>query len=46
MRLPTHVHLREVAPRDGFQSLSQFIPTERKLQIIDSLVRAEVRELE
>lgn len=46
MRLPTHVHLREVAPRDGFQSLPQFIPTERKLQIIDSLVRAGVRELE
>jgi len=28
MNLPSTLRLREVAPRDGFQSLRDFIPTE------------------
>jgi hydroxymethylglutaryl-CoA lyase len=46
MDLPARVRLREVAPRDGFQSLAQFVPTEQKLQIIHALVRAGVSDLE
>jgi hydroxymethylglutaryl-CoA lyase len=46
MKLPDRVSLREVTPRDGFQSLPQFIPTEQKLQIIDAVARAGVHELE
>jgi hydroxymethylglutaryl-CoA lyase len=46
MKLPDRVFLREVSPRDGFQSLPQFIPTKLKLQIIDAVARAGVHELE
>jgi hydroxymethylglutaryl-CoA lyase len=46
MNLPAQVKLREVAPRDGFQSLAQFIATGQKLQIIEALGRAGVREFE
>jgi hydroxymethylglutaryl-CoA lyase len=46
MHLPLQVHLREVAPRDGFQSLPQFIPTSQKVQIIEALARAGVKEVE
>jgi hydroxymethylglutaryl-CoA lyase len=44
--LPARVRLREVAPRDGFQSLPRFIPTGDKLKIIEAIVRSGVRELE
>ena len=37
---PTHVELVEVGPRDGFQSIKEFIPTELKKEIIDRLVDA------
>jgi hydroxymethylglutaryl-CoA lyase len=38
--------LREVAPRDGFQSFRDFIPTERKLEIIKSIAEAGVKYIE
>ena len=37
---PPHVELVEVGPRDGFQSIKEFIPTELKKEIIDRLVDA------
>lgn len=46
MDLPSKVKLREVAPRDGFQSLKDFLPTEQKLQIIEALVQAGVKDIE
>ena len=46
MELPDRVCIREVGPRDGFQSLPVFLPTEQKLQIVELLLRAGVRELE
>jgi hydroxymethylglutaryl-CoA lyase len=46
MNLPSRVYLREVAPRDGFQSLPHFIPTGQKLQIIKAITMAGVKELE
>lgn len=46
MQLPSRVKIREVGPRDGFQSLPMFIPTEQKLRIIELLLEAGVRELE
>jgi len=46
MNLPKKVTLREVAPRDGFQSLNQFVPTEQKLEIIQALVAAGIRIVE
>jgi hydroxymethylglutaryl-CoA lyase len=46
MKLPDRIRIREVAPRDGFQSVSRFISTEHKLQLIRSLLDAGVKELE
>lgn len=46
MELSSEVKLREVAPRDGFQSLRDFIPTERKLEIIKSIAEAGVKDIE
>ena len=40
------IKIREVAPRDGFQSWPEFVPTPEKLKIIESLVAAGVREME
>ncbi len=38
--------IREVGPRDGFQSWPEFIPTEKKLEVIQMLVQAGVQEME
>jgi hydroxymethylglutaryl-CoA lyase len=46
MTLPSRVKIREVAPRDGFQSWPDFVPTDRKLEIIQAAVRAGVIEIE
>jgi hydroxymethylglutaryl-CoA lyase len=46
MNLPSAVTLREVAPRDGFQSLKQYLPTDQKLKIIEALSRAGIRHIE
>ena len=34
MKLPQKVKIREVGPRDGFQSWPEFVPTENKLEIL------------
>ncbi len=46
MQMPARVKIREVAPRDGFQSVAAFIPTDQKLGIIELLVQAGVEEIE
>ncbi|HZU16875.1 MAG TPA: hydroxymethylglutaryl-CoA lyase [Candidatus Dormibacteraeota bacterium] len=46
MLLPPEVTIREVGPRDGFQMERTFIPTERKVEIIDALARTGLREIE
>lgn len=46
MALPDRVRIREVAPRDGFQSLRDFIPTERKIEIIDAIAKTGVSDIE
>ena len=33
--LPERVEINELGPRDGFQAESEFIPTERKVEIGD-----------
>ncbi|HEU0251318.1 MAG TPA: hydroxymethylglutaryl-CoA lyase [Solirubrobacteraceae bacterium] len=44
--LPRSVQVREVGPRDGFQNEPEVIPTERKVELIDMLVRTGLRRLE
>ncbi len=43
MRMP--VRITEIGPRDGFQNVKEFIPTEFKLEIIDGLVRAGFKKI-
>jgi hydroxymethylglutaryl-CoA lyase len=40
------VKIVEIGPRDGFQSVKEFIPTEFKLEIIDGLVRAGIKRIQ
>lgn len=40
------VRIIDVGPRDGFQSVKEFIPTPLKIEIIDRIVRAGVREIQ
>ena len=39
------IKLVEVGPRDGFQNVCDFIPTEIKLNIIDKIAQAGVRNI-
>lgn len=46
MSLPSHVTLREVGLRDGIQSMGAFIPTERKIALVDGLSETGLRRIE
>lgn len=46
MQLPTRVQIIEVGPRDGFQAERQWIPTEKKIEIVDSLSRTGLRDIQ
>jgi len=45
-RWPSRVTLMDVGPRDGLQNESYFLPTEKKIQLIEQLVGAGVREIQ
>jgi hydroxymethylglutaryl-CoA lyase len=44
--LPTHVEIREVGPREGFQSFQRVVPTSDKLRLIEALAKSGLREIE
>lgn len=44
--LPQKALIREVGPRDGFQGIKEFIPTEKKIEFIDMLLSAGIKEME
>jgi hydroxymethylglutaryl-CoA lyase len=46
MRLPTRVTLCEVGTRDGFQIEPEFIPTERKVEVVDRLSATGIPRIE
>ena len=46
MRLPKQVEIIEVGPRDGFQNVKDWIPTELKKRVLDQLAEAGVRKVE
>lgn len=46
MKLPQNVQIIEVGPRDGFQSIKEWIPTDLKLQIIDGLIKSNFKKIE
>jgi len=46
MDFPRQVIIREVGPRDGFQSLKAFLPTADKLDVIEAIAEAGVTQIE
>ena len=46
MNLPKIVQITEVGPRDGFQNLKDWIPTENKIAIIEQLAAAGFKRIE
>lgn len=46
MSYPQEVVVTEVCPRDGFQSLSENIPTEEKIDIINDLLECGYKQIE
>ncbi len=46
MQLPKHVHIMEVGPRDGFQAEHEWIPTEKKIEILNALSRTGIPEIQ
>lgn len=46
MTLPSKVYIREVGPREGFQSLSKIVSTAEKIELIQALSLTGVREIE
>jgi len=46
MDLPDDVTVVEMLPRDGFQRLDEFVPTDEKVEIIDELSSTGVDEIE
>ncbi len=46
MSLPKAVSIREVGPRDGFQMERDFIPTDKKIEIINGLADSGIRLFE
>jgi len=46
MAVPDEVTTVEMLPRDGFQRLDEFVPTEEKIEIIDELSTTGVDEVE
>jgi len=44
--LPKKIHLTEIGPRDGFQNVKTFIPTQDKIAIIEGLIAAGLTTLE
>ncbi len=45
-RLPKHVHLIEVGPRDGLQNEEQPVPLATKARLVDRLAQAGLRTIE
>ena len=46
MPLPQRARVTEVGARDGFQSERRFVPTEKKIEIINRLIDAGVKRIE
>ena len=41
-----NIKVVEIGPRDGFQNVKEFIPTETKLNIIDGLIKAGYKKIQ
>lgn len=46
LSVPDEVSVVEMLPRDGFQRLDEFVPTDRKVELVDRLSATRVDEIE
>jgi hydroxymethylglutaryl-CoA lyase len=46
MSFPARVRIREVAPRDGFQSVKHFLPTPMKREVIQAIAKTGIQDIE
>ena len=46
LSVPDEVSVVEMLPRDGFQRLDEFVPTDRKVELVDRLSATQVDEIE
>ena len=46
MNLPKQVTIMDVSPRDGLQAYPVFVPTQKKIELINALIAAGVRHIE
>jgi hydroxymethylglutaryl-CoA lyase len=46
MKFPKEITIVEVGPRDGFQNIKTWIPTELKLQILEQLILSGFKKIE
>jgi hydroxymethylglutaryl-CoA lyase len=46
MNLPSQVNIVEVGPRDGFQNEAQFIPTDKKVEVVNALSRTGLKNIQ
>lgn len=44
--VPSRVRIVEVGPRDGLQNEKVIVPTERKVSLVEGLVRAGIQDIE
>jgi hydroxymethylglutaryl-CoA lyase len=44
--LPSAVEMVEVGPRDGLQIIQEFVPTEKKIELVDALFASGIRRME
>jgi len=44
--LPSAVEMVEVGPRDGLQIVQEFVPTEKKIELVDALFASGIRRME
>ena len=46
MNLPKRVTIVEVGPRDGLQNEAEFVPTDKKIELIDRLTETGLKRIE
>jgi hydroxymethylglutaryl-CoA lyase len=46
VQLPGRVHIMDVGPRDGFQAEHEWIPTEKKIEIVNALSKTGIPEIQ
>lgn len=46
VQLPQSAEMVEVGPRDGLQIIQEFVPTEKKIELVNALISAGIRRME